>query len=102
MEWVRPWLDEILAMPGRKEFLQIITYVTKDKGERIVSASGAVQMIPGRCKAEEVVERQFQDRIGSMVVTVCGPGAFADDIRAAVRGKVDQGNIEFIEEAFTY
>jgi aspartokinase-like uncharacterized kinase len=33
---------------------------------------------------------------------VCGPGAFADSVRAAVRKKVDVGNITFHEEAFTY
>lgn len=102
MEWVRPWLDEILAMPRRSEFLQIITYVTRDKGDRLVSASGSVQMVPGRCVVQEVVDGQFEERIGAMVVTVCGPGAFADDVRAAVRGKVDCGSVDFIEEAFTY
>jgi predicted ferric reductase len=37
-----------------------------------------------------------------MAVTVCGPGAFADDVRRAVRKRVQVGVIDFVEEAFTY
>lgn len=42
------------------------------------------------------------ERIGAMGVTVCGPGAFSDSVRAAVREQVDVGNVDFVEEAFTY
>jgi hypothetical protein len=37
-----------------------------------------------------------------MAVTVCGPGAFADEVRDAVRRRVKVGSLDFIEEAFTY
>jgi len=35
-------------------------------------------------------------------VPVCGPGAFADEVRDAVRKRVNIGSLDFIEEAFTY
>lgn len=41
-------------------------------------------------------------RVGATVVTVCGPGAFADDVRRAVRDVVEGGTVDFVEEAFTW
>lgn len=31
LEWVRPWMDEVLAMPGRREVLTVLLFVTKPK-----------------------------------------------------------------------
>ena len=103
LEWVRKWMNQILRMEGRREVLRIQLYVTKPRhrGE-VISNTGSVQMFPGRCNPETVMKKEFQERIGSMGVTVCGPGAFADSVRAAVRQVVERGPVDFIEEAFTY
>ena len=96
-------MDEILGMPGRREYLKVLVFVTKPRSAReVVSPSTTVQMFPGRANAKVLVEKEMRDRVGAMAVTVCGPGAFADDVRAAVRGVVGEGTVDFVEESFTW
>lgn len=103
LEWVRGYMDTILRMEGRRDVLRIQLFVTKPRhrGE-VISNTGSVQMFPGRCNPSTIVEKEMQERIGTMGVTVCGPGAFADSVRAAVRNVVTEGAVDFVEEAFTY
>ncbi|KAM3423445.1 hypothetical protein BST61_g876 [Cercospora zeina] len=103
LEWVRTWMDQILRMEHRRELLRIQLFITKPRhrGE-VVSSTGSVQMFPGRCRPRAVIEKEMPDRIGSVGVTVCGPGALADDVRAACRAHVEDASLDFIEEAFTY
>ncbi|KAK1069286.1 hypothetical protein LTR33_010945, partial [Friedmanniomyces endolithicus] len=103
LEWVRVWMDQILKMEGRREVLRIQLFVTKPRhrGE-VISNTGSVQMFPGRCNPKTIVEKEMGERIGAMGVTVCGPGAFSDSVRAAVREVVTEGAVDFVEEAFTY
>ena len=102
-EWVQTWLDEILKMPKRKEILSIELYVSKPRAHEVIkSRSERVQMFPGRCKPEEILAKEMSRRVGTMAVTVCGPGAFADEVRAGTRAKIYEGAIDFIEESFTW
>lgn len=103
LEWVRTWMDQILRMEHRREVLRIQLFVTKPRhrGE-VISNTGSVQMFPGRCNPQTIIDKEMQERIGAMGVTVCGPGAFADSVRSAVRSVVTQGAVDFVEEAFTY
>lgn len=102
VEWVHPWMDEILNMPGRRDVLKLMLYVTKKSSEEAASGSGTVRLLPGRCKPKDILDKEFPQRVGAMAVTVCGPGAFADEVRDAARSKVELGSIDFVEESFTY
>jgi hypothetical protein len=103
LTWVRPWMDEILHMPGRREVLQMELYVTKPRdGKDLVSPSSTVRLYPGRCRPGTVLDDELPDRVGATAVSVCGPGAFADDVRAAVRERMHWGSLDFFEEAFTW
>ncbi|KAL2050074.1 hypothetical protein ABVK25_009684 [Lepraria finkii] len=104
LEWVRPWMDEILQMPNRKQVLKVLLFVTKPRSAReVVSRSETVQMFPGRCNPNIVLGREMIGRVGAVSVTVCGPGAFADEVRGAVRVVVDEGKtVDFMEESFTW
>lgn len=103
LEWVRPWMDDILAMPNRREVLKVLLFVTKPRNVReVVSRSERVQMFPGRANPRVILEKEMQTRVGAMAVTVCGPGAFADDVRAAAREQVGVGTVDFVEESFTW
>ena len=104
LEWVRPWMDDILQMPNRKQVLKVLIFVTKPRSAReVVSRSETVQMFPGRCNPGVVLGKEMVRRVGAVGVTVCGPGAFADEVRAAVRGVVDCGKtVDFVEESFTW
>ncbi|KAL9116237.1 MAG: hypothetical protein Q9227_000608 [Pyrenula ochraceoflavens] len=103
LSWVRPWMDEILSMEGRRERLTIKLFVTKPKSPReVVSPSQTVQMFPGRCKPSIVLDDEWPHRVGAVGVSVCGPGAFADEVRDAVRQRMHWGSMDFLEEAFTW
>ncbi|KAB8556592.1 hypothetical protein FH972_025629 [Carpinus fangiana] len=103
LEWVRPWMDEILKMKGRRDVLKIMLFVTKPKSQQeVISGTGTVQMFPGRCTPQAIVDKEIIERVGAMCVAVCGPGSFADAVRQATRKRVALGSIDFVEEAFTY
>lgn len=103
LEWIRPCMDAILKLPGRRDVLKILLYVTKPRSrEEISSGTGSVTMFPGRCDPQGIVDREVLERVGAMVVTTCGPGPFSDAVRMAVRKRVKVGVVDFVEEAFTY
>ncbi|KAI9847423.1 MAG: hypothetical protein M1838_000918 [Thelocarpon superellum] len=103
LEWVRPWMDIILAMPGRRALLKILLFVTKPRSAReIISPSATVQMYPGRPQPEVLLDKEIEARTGAMAVTVCGPGSLADSVRDAVRRRVDVASLDFVEESFTW
>jgi predicted ferric reductase len=101
LEWVRPWMDEILRMPGRKQCLRIKLFISRPKG-RVESSSDTVKMFAGRPKIDTLIEEEVRGRVGAMAVTVCASGAMADGVRAGVRPWMTEGCVDFIEEAFTY
>ncbi|KAL4934320.1 ferric reductase family protein [Aspergillus undulatus] len=104
LSWVREWMDSILRLPGRRDILTIQLFVSKPKSSReIVSPSATVQMFPGRCRPNVVLDEVVPIRVGATLVSVCGPGAFADEVRDAARRRIGQGAvIDFVEEAFTW
>lgn len=103
LEWIRPWMDEILAMPNRRQMLKILLFVTKPRSAReVVSRSETVLMYPGRANPKVILEKEMKTRVGAVGVTVCGPGAFADDVRAATREVMEEGTVDFVEESFTW
>jgi predicted ferric reductase len=103
LEWVRPWMDEILRMPGRRDILTVKLFVTRPKNPReIVSPSQSVQMFPGRPDVKLLVRKEVETQMGAMCVTVCGPGGLADNVREVVREVQEDGMVDFIEESFTW
>ncbi|PQE21289.1 hypothetical protein CJF32_00006426 [Rutstroemia sp. NJR-2017a WRK4] len=103
LEWVRPWMDEILRMQGRRDILNIKLFVTKPKNPREISSpSSTVQMLPGRPNINLLLQTEVRDQVGAMCVTVCGPGALQDSVREAVREVQDVSVVDFIEESFTW
>ncbi|OAL56324.1 hypothetical protein IQ07DRAFT_4226 [Pyrenochaeta sp. DS3sAY3a] len=101
LEWVRPWMDEVLRMKGRKQCLRIKLFISRPKG-RVDSSSETVKMYSGRPKPAALIEEEVRNRVGAVAVTVCASGGMADGVRAAVRPWLTEGSVDFIEEAFTY
>lgn len=102
LAWVRPWMDEIMAMEGRRDVLTIVLYVTRSKSGHLTSPSNSVKLHVGRCDPGVVLDEELADRVGATVVSVCGPGAFADSVRFATRERMHMGVLDFVEEAFTW
>ena len=103
LEWVRPYMDAILRMPNRKDILRIQVFVTRPQNPRdITNPSTTVKMFPGRPNIPLLLVKEIQEQVGAMCVTVCGPGALADDVRGAVRAVQGDSVINFVEESFTW
>ncbi|EEQ33774.1 hypothetical protein McanMca71_003878 [Microsporum canis] len=104
LAWVRGFMDSILHMPNRRDVLVTKLFVSKPRSQReIQSPSTTLQMFPGRCRPDVVLEEVLADPVGATGVSVCGPGAFADEVRSSVRKRIGKGQvIDFVEEAFTW
>jgi hypothetical protein len=103
LEWVRPWMDEILQLPSHREVLTIKLFITRPKNPgEILNLNATVQIFPGRPNVKLLMETAVKHQIGAMCVTVCGPGGLADNVREAVRDFQEVGVIDFIEESFSW
>ncbi|KAK5629720.1 hypothetical protein RRF57_005435 [Xylaria bambusicola] len=103
LEWIRPWMTQILAMDRRRDILRIMLFVSRPRSTKeIHSPSSTVQMFPGRPNIDTLMGMEMEQQVGMMGVTVCGPGALSDEVRLAVRHKQHDGAIDFIEEAFSW
>lgn len=104
LAWVSKWMDQILKLPMRRDILVIKLFVSKPRrAADIVSPSKTVQMFSGRCRPDVVMDEIMPRRVGATLVSVCGPGAFADEVRMAVRERIGKGAVvDFVEEAFTW
>jgi NAD(P)H-flavin reductase len=103
LEWIRPWMTEILSMEKRREVLRIMLFVSRPRSTKeIHSPSATVQMFPGRPNVETLLDMEIESQIGAMGVSVCGGGSLSDDVRKAVRSRQQVSNIDFVEEAFSW
>jgi hypothetical protein len=103
LEWIRPWMTEILALDKRREVLRVMLFVSRPRSTKeIHSPSATVQMFPGRPNIDTLLGIEMENQVGAMGVSVCGPGSLSDDVRRAVRNRQYQGAIDFVEEAFTW
>lgn len=102
-EWVRPWMERVLKMDGRRECLKILLFVTRPKTRlEMRSPSKTVVVQSGRPKPEVILEQELKERVGAMCVTVCGPGGLTDSVRKAVRDVQGDGVVDFMEEGFSW
>jgi predicted ferric reductase len=104
LEWIRPWMNEILRMDNRRDILTMQVFVTRPKNpNQIQSPSSTVKVFSGRPNIMTILKKEVEQQVGAMCVTVCGPGALADDVREAVRD-VQNGRsvVDFVEESFTW
>ncbi len=107
--WAAPFLEELMEMPRGRRVVRVFVYVSRGakgggKSEKELKIRDLVEgnLRSGRPKVRDIVEAEFAARIGAMTVGICGPGALADDVRAAARGVVTLGSVDFWEEAFTW
>lgn len=103
LEWIRPWMTEILSMDKRRDALRIMLFVSQPRSTKeIHSPSSTVQMFPGRPNIETLMSMEQEQQIGAMAVSVCGPGTLSDEVRRVVRRRQSRSSIDFIEEAFSW
>ncbi|TKA30964.1 hypothetical protein B0A50_01932 [Salinomyces thailandicus] len=103
LEWIRPWMTQILGMDKRRDCLKILLFVTRPRSTKeIHSPSSSVQMFPGKPDVGALVEKEQAAQVGAMAVTVCGTGGLADDVRRATRERCQRTDVDFFEEAFSW
>jgi len=103
LEWIRPWMTTILALPKRREVLKIMLFITRPRSTKeIQSPSASVQMYPGKPNAQALIDQEVSNAVGAIGVSVCGVGALADDVRKGCRSWMDRVNIDFYEESFSW
>ncbi|OAQ67189.1 metalloreductase [Pochonia chlamydosporia 170] len=103
LDWVRPFMDQILRIENRQDILRIQVFITRPLSpSETNSHSSTVKLLPGRPNIPLLISKEVQEQTGAMAVTVCGPGALADDVRSAVRAVQGENVVDFIEESFTW
>jgi hypothetical protein len=79
------------------------TNMPRSDGATFIEKAGYSEVLTfGRTNVQAVVWKEFDERVGAMSVRICGPGGFADDVRATTRVVMDVGNVDFWEESFTW
>ncbi|KAI9803694.1 MAG: hypothetical protein M1833_000606 [Piccolia ochrophora] len=102
LEWIRPYMTEVLSLPRRREVLRVLLFVTRPRSTaEIRSPSATVQMHPGRPNVETLVRMESENQVGAMGVSVCGTGSLSDDVRRAVRMRQDK-EVEYVEQSFSW
>ncbi|KAK0255825.1 hypothetical protein LTS09_009127 [Friedmanniomyces endolithicus] len=103
LEWIRPWMTQILGMEKRREILRILLFVTRPRSTKeIHSPSSSVQMFPAKPDVGALIEKEMGGQVGAMAVSVCGTGSLSDDVRGAVRERCERSEMDFFEEAFSW
>ncbi|RAL14178.1 ferric reductase family protein [Aspergillus homomorphus CBS 101889] len=103
LEWLRPWMTEVLALPGRREVLRVKLFVTRPRNPReIKSPSSTVEMFSGRPSLQTLVQMEAENQVGAMGVMCCGNGGLSDEVRRACRRHVGETVVDYIEESFTW
>jgi len=102
IDWIRPWMHEILGMEGRRDVLRVLVYVTQaGLSQAITSPSETVRMLRGRPSVEDLMRNQALPKLGCLGVSVCAGGGLADEVRRVSRVMLDEGfNLDFMEEGF--
>ncbi|ETN45503.1 uncharacterized protein HMPREF1541_09335 [Cyphellophora europaea CBS 101466] len=102
LEWIRPWMHEILGIENRRDVLKIILYITRaGLSQPIRSPSETVKMLRGRPDVQSLMEVEAEEQLGCVGVSVCAGGGLADEVRRATRVLLSKGsNVEFVEEGF--
>jgi predicted ferric reductase len=104
LEWARKWIEEVLEHRVDEQDVEVLAFVsqknTSQAEARRTRFPGVITQ--GRANPKAILQKEFQERVGAMSVGVCGPGAFADDVRAAARMFMPKGSVDFWEEAFTW
>jgi predicted ferric reductase len=96
LAWVLPWIKGLIRDCS---VLDVRVFMSRPSNP---SGLATINIYSGRCDADKIVQQAMQHRVGAVAVTLCGPGAFADQVRKAVRKQGQAGVLDFIEETFSY
>ncbi|BFZ60302.1 hypothetical protein YB2330_001338 [Saitoella coloradoensis] len=99
LTWIEPYLHKWRG-PLREGSMRIDIYITSENHPGATWEKGAMVKW-GRPVMRDVVEGAVRERVGGLVVGVCGSAGISDDTRKAV-ADVGNGEVEYVEAAFTW
>lgn len=103
LDWVRPWMEPILAMDRRRDVLKIMLFITRPRSTKeIRSPSQTVMMFPGRPCVDTLIAKEQTVQEGAMAVSVCGTGSLSDEVRESCRHRAHKTNIDFVDHLFSW
>ena len=103
LEWIRPWMTQILGMEKRRNILRILLFVTRPHSSKeIHPPDSSLQIFPGRPDCDALIQKEQDKQIGAMAISVCGTGGLADDVRMSVRDRCTNTEIDIFEAAFSW
>ena len=98
-EWVRDWLEDILANDLCDHDLHIDIYATRDRQHDELPFG--IRMWLGRPDAGQLVVEELASNPASLAMAVCAGGSLSDDVRKAVRKALGgQTPVHFEEESY--
>ena len=102
LEWIRPWMHEVLGMQNRRDVLKVVLYITRaGLSQPIRSPSETVRMLRGRPDVQALMSKEANEMMGCMGVSVCAGGGLADEVRSVSRILCAKGvNLDLMEEGF--
>ncbi|KAI8941686.1 hypothetical protein NX059_002896 [Plenodomus lindquistii] len=104
IEWVDSWLEEIASMPDFRMVVRINLHVSRTTTAELAHSSLPTYVNVGtqRCNPGEILDDELYECGGRLAVSVCGPPGFSADVRAAVRERSSDWDIDLFDESFTY
>ncbi|KAF2713151.1 ferric reductase [Pleomassaria siparia CBS 279.74] len=105
LSWITPFLDQIRMMRNFGHVASIRVFVSRSDSQGGAEGGMRIEGVDisrGRCNVQGVLEEQVRNRVGAMVVSVCGPGMLSDSVRKAVRNVQGKAVVDLVEEAFDY
>lgn len=102
LEWIRPWMHEVLGMQNRRDVLKVVLYITRaGLSQPIRSPIETVRMLRGRPDVQALMSKEANEMMGCMGVSVCAGGGLADEVRRVSRILCAKGvNLDLMEEGF--
>ncbi|OJJ42263.1 hypothetical protein ASPZODRAFT_2122587 [Penicilliopsis zonata CBS 506.65] len=110
LAWAHDLLKALLLFPAAQDILTIKLYISSQTTEEelasnsiLSSLASSVQVFSGRCQPGRILDEVLADPVGATLVSVCGPGCLADEIRSACRNRLASSVvIDLVEAAFTW
>lgn len=109
--WASDWLNSILSQSSASDKLRVHIYISNPEfegqgGQMILpelTDNEFVKVFAGKTSPAKVLDDELlEHRLGSMGVSVCGPGGLSDDVRLAVRERQHLGSIDYSEASFSW
>lgn len=102
IDWIGPWMRAILDIPRRREVLHVSVFVTHPQTTTRPIHSTTVRLVPGKPNLKAIFSEEIEYQIGALMVSVCGTGSLADDVRQACRKIQKKSRVDFVEETFSW